>query len=233
MGLPRQHSSPACKPPPFDILIVEDHPMMIRSIAASLEVLQPQAYAGRSVMIVGSLMQARKRLEGREPPGLLIADLHLPDSRGLATLRALRGMAPTVAIVVFSASDDKSTEQAVLDLGAKAFISKSALPQSFVQKIVPFLQGVTSLGDARRSALATAHAREMPHPVDLLTERQRAVLAEAANGYRNREIALRLKIGEQTVRTHLNTIFQRLGVQNRTQASMQYMAWTKAHGALD
>jgi DNA-binding NarL/FixJ family response regulator len=213
MGLPCQRSSAACKPPPFDILIVED--------------------AGGSVMIVGSVRQARKRLVGREPPGLLIADLNLPDSRGLVTLRALRGMAPAVAIVVFSASDDKSTEQAVLDLGAKAFISKSALPQSFVQKIAPFLQGVKSLGDARRSAPAAAHATEIPHAVDLLTERQRAVLAEAANGYRNREIALRLKIGEQTVSTHLNAIFQRLGVQNRTQASMQYMAWAKAHGVLD
>jgi len=70
-----------------------------------------------------------------------------------------------------------------------------------------------------------------PHAVDLLTERQRAVLAEVAQGYRNREIALRLKIGEQTVSSHLNTVFQRLGVQNRTQASLQYIAWAKSHGA--
>jgi DNA-binding NarL/FixJ family response regulator len=58
------------------------------------------------------------------------------------------------------------------------------------------------------------------------------VLAETASGYRDREIALRLKIGEQTVRTHLSVIFQRLGVQNRTQASMHYMAWAKAHGVV-
>jgi len=75
----------------FEILIVEDHPMMIRSITASLEVLYPQAHTGCSVMIVGSLMQAKKRLQQREPPHLIIADLHLPDSRGLLTLRALRG----------------------------------------------------------------------------------------------------------------------------------------------
>ena len=126
----------------FDILIVEDHPMMIRSITASLAVLHPQAHADCGVVIVGSLMQAKKRLlRRREPPSLVIADLNLPDSRGLATLRALREVAPGIAIVVFSASDDKSTEQAALDLGAQAFISKSALPQNFVQKLQPFLPG--------------------------------------------------------------------------------------------
>lgn len=232
MGLPCQRSSPAYTQTPFEILIVEDHPMMIRSITASLEVMHPQAHAGCSVMIVGSLMQARKRLLGREPPALIIADLNLPDSCGLATLRALRGMAPSVAIVVFSASDDRSTGQAVLDLGAKAFISKSALPQSFIQKIRPFLPGAKSQGDPGLSVVPPVTHGEAPHPVDLLTDRQRAVLAELANGYRNREIAMRLKIGEQTVSSHLNTIFQRLGVQNRTQASMRYMVWAKAHGML-
>ncbi|MBU7575003.1 MAG: response regulator transcription factor [Hydrogenophaga sp.] len=216
----------------FDILIVEDHPLMIRSITASLAVLHPQAHADCGVVTVGSLMQAKNRLlRRREPPGLVIADLNLPDSRGLATLRALREVAPGIAIVVFSASDDKSTEQAALDLGAQAFISKSALPQSFIQKLQPFLPG--SAAPCGPALSVPASSGEVPHhPVDLLTERQRAVLAEVASGYRNREIALRLKIGEQTVSTHLNTIFQRLGVQNRTQASMQYMAWAQAHGML-
>ncbi len=213
----------------FEILIVEDHPMMIRSITASLEVLYPQAHTGCSVMIVGSLMQAKKRLQQREPPHLIIADLHLPDSRGLLTLRALRGAAPSTPIVVFSASDGLSTEQDALHLGAQAFISKSALPQHFGEKLRPFLPASTLGGDSGRPEPVSDGAT--PHAVDLLTERQRAVLAEVAQGYRNREIALRLKIGEQTVSSHLNTVFQRLGVQNRTQASLQYIAWAKSHGA--
>lgn len=212
----------------FEILIVEDHPMMIRSITASLEVLYPQADTGCSVMLVGCLMQAKKRLQQREPPHLIVVDLNLPDSRGLLTLRALRGAAPGTPIVVFSASDGLSTEQAALRLGAQAFISKSALPQSFVEKLRPFLPASTLGGDPGRPEPVSDGA--MPHAVDLLTERQRAVLAEVAQGYRNREIALRLKIGEQTVSSHLNTVFQRLGVQNRTQASLQYIAWAKSHG---
>lgn len=231
MGLPCQRSSPAYKPTPFEILIVEDHPMMIRSITASLEVLYPQAHAhaGCGVMIVGSLMQARKRLLGREPPGLIITDLHLPDSRGLGTLHALRVAAPGTPIVVFSACDDKSTEQAALDLGAHAFVSKSALPQNFAQKIRPFLEARVG---ADRPEPTLAPPEEPSHPIALLTDRQREVLVEVAHGYRDREIAWRLKIGPQTVRSHLNAIFQQLGVQNRTQASRAYVAWAKANGLL-
>lgn len=217
--------SMAAAPAPLDILVIEDHPMMIRSITASLQALHPDVQANASVVTVGSLVQARKRLLRREPPALIITDLNLPDTRGLDTLRALRALAPDIPLIVFSAADERTTEQAARELGASAFVSKSALPQSFAQSIRPFLAHLMP------PARAAEHARAggVPDPIGQLTERQRAVLAEAASGYRDREIALRLKIGEQTVRTHLTVIFQRLGVQNRTQASMHYMAWAKAH----
>lgn len=217
----------------FDILVVEDHPLMVHSIAASLEALLPDGDASGRIVNAGSLLQARKRFLRREPPALIITDLQLPDSRGLDTLRALLALAPGVPIIVFSAVGEMSTEQAALNLGAQAFVSKSALPQNFAQKVRPFLVGLSSVSKLDLSASLRASAGEAQHPVALLTERQRAVLAEVASGYRDREIALRMNIGAQTVRTHLNGIFQRLGVQNRTQASSQYIAWAKAHGALD
>lgn len=217
--------SMAATPAPVDILVIEDHPMMIRSITASLQALHPDVHANASVVTVGSLVQARQRLLRRDPPALIVTDLNLPDSRGLDTLRALRALAPDIPLIVFSAADEKTTEQAARELGASAFVSKSALPQNFAQSIRPFLANLLP----QAHPPAPARAGSVPDPIAQLTERQRAVLAEAASGYRDREIALRLKIGEQTVRTHLSVIFQRLGVQNRTQASMHYMAWAKAH----
>lgn len=222
----------ANRAPAREILIVEDHPMMIRSITASLEALHPEGHMSGRIVTVGSLVQARKRLLRRVPPGLVITDLNLPDSNGLDTLRALRVVAPSIPIIVFSATDDESTEQAALDLGAQAFVSKSALPHRFSQKIGPILAGLEEHTQSNGLTPVLRKAANPQHPVALLTERQRAVLAEVAGGYCDREIALRLKIGEQTVRTHLTGIFQRLGVQNRTQASVQYMAWTKEHDLL-
>lgn len=214
------------KPALFEILVVEDHPMMIRSIAAGLEALYADAHASDCIVTVGSLRQARQRLRRNEPPSLIITDLHLPDSRGLDTLRHLLDEAPGTPIVVFSACDDGSTERAALALGAYAFVSKSALPQNFIQRIRPFL---APLRWGRKIPLVPPP--EAPHPVTQLTSRQRDVLAEAASGYRDREIGLRLKIGPQTVRSHLRVIFLRLGVQNRTQASSLYNAWAKANDA--
>lgn len=222
---PRRHAAATSSATPFQCLIVEDHPLMVRSIRASLEALCPGITDSGCVMAVGSLAQATRRLQRREQPALLIIDLNLPDSQGLLTLRALRLAAPLIPIIVFSANDDAETVQGAAALGARAFVSKSALPQSFAEAVHPYLEAMRA-GRAHPSGVA-------PHPVSLLTQRQRAVLAEVSSGYRDREIALRLKIGEQTVRTHLRAIYERLGVQNRTQASVQYLAWAKAHGALD
>lgn len=220
-----------CLPEAFEVLVVEDHPLMANSITTSLNTLQ----LGRArvcVVVVASLARAKKRLHRRVRPRLVITDLNLPDSEGLDTLRALRTAAFDVPIVVFSVVDDKTTEQAVLDLGAQAFISKSALPQCFSQKIKPYISALDALAASERLPAKLRCARELPHPLTSLTERQRAVLAEVASGYSNREIALRLKIGEQTVHTHLTDVFQRLGVQNRTQASLQYVSWIAEHGTL-
>lgn len=220
------------RPEGCEILVVEDHPLMASSITASLQTLQPTSSVLARVVVATSLAQAKKRLLRRIQPSLVITDLNLPDSAGLDTLRALRLAAATTPIVVFSVVDDKATEQAVLDLGAEAFISKSSLPQNFLLKIKPYL---AAFGNGRASGHLTSVDRvatAVTHPLALLTERQRVVLAEVANGYSNREIALRLKIGEQTVHTHLTDVFQRLGVQNRTQASLQYVAWITEHGTL-
>lgn len=214
--------------PALEILIVEDHPMMIRSITASLEALHPEGHMSGRIVTVGSLVQAKKRLLRRVQPGLVITDLNLPDSTGLDTLRALREAAPSIPIIVFSAIDDESTEHAALELGVQAFVSKSALPHRFAQKVGPILAELEARAESNGLTPVCRKAAGPQHPVALLTERQLAVLAEVAGGYSDREIALRLKIGEQTVRTHLASIFQRLGVQNRTQASIQYAAWAKA-----
>ena len=111
---------------------------MIRSITAGLAALHADAHVANCIATASSLMQAKHRLRRSQPPGLIITDLHLPDSRGLDTLRALIDAAPGTPVVVFSACDDNATERAAMALGAHACGSKSALPQNFFQKIKEF-----------------------------------------------------------------------------------------------
>lgn len=212
------------------ILVVEDHPMMVRSITASLETLHPSGHPGRRILTVGSLAQAKRSLLRPARPDLVIADLNLPDSAGLDTLSALVTAAPGVPIIVFSATDDKTTAQAVLEMGARAFVPKSAMPQNFAQQIRPYLVALSQFdGSNPRASIDTA-VIEALHPIELLSDRQREVLIEVAQGYKDNEIATRLNVSLPTVRSHLMAIFERLGVKNRTQASMKYIAWAKANG---
>lgn len=201
-----------------EILIVEDHPMMASSITTYVQSVHPNV----RTVVACSVSQARKRLSRREKPVLIIADLNLSDSSGLATLETLLSLAPRETIMVFSMNDDPAIEQKALALGAQCFVSKSSLPEHFARKIREQLaQALRADCEPPPSSLANDGM------IATLTARQLAVLAEIASGYSNRDIAQRLKISEETVRTHLSDIFQRLGVQNRTQASVQYMTWAQ------
>jgi two-component system nitrate/nitrite response regulator NarP len=207
---------------PLEVLIVEDHPMMASSVTSYLQTMHINV---RSV-VVRSIAQAKKWLAKRDRPILIIADLNLPDSIGLETLKELRDLAPLVPIMVFSMDDDPGTERAVLTMGAKSFVSKSSLPEHFIRQIKAHLASVVEQPVTEYSS----KSKKDEHPVASLTPRQQAVLAEVASGYSNREMAQRLRISEETIHSHLSEIFQRLGVQNRTQASIQYLTWAQKHG---
>jgi DNA-binding NarL/FixJ family response regulator len=206
----------------FEVLIVEDHPMMASSVTSYLQTMHVNVRA----VVVRSMAQTRKRFLKRDRPVLIIADLNLPDSAGLETLKELRRLAPDEPIMVFSMNDDPDTEQAALALGARSFVSKASLPEHFVRQIKEHLAGIAD------QPVPEGDQRPKPdnHPVAYLTPRQKTVLAELAGGYSNREMAQRLKISEETIHSHLSEIFQRLGVQNRTQASIQYLTWAQKNG---
>lgn len=207
---------PACPPPP-EILILDDHPMMAHSVQACLGALQPHA----CIVSAHSLAQARALLLERGAPGLVIADLNLPDSQGLATLAAVKTMAPDAQVVVFSALDDPATAQAALAMGARRVLAKSGLAHHFVEEI----QQCLSQRDASPAAPGA------PDPAfGALSKRQQCVLALLANGLSNRDIAAQLNISEATVCTHVADILHRMKVQNRTQASARYLAWAHDHG---
>jgi two-component system nitrate/nitrite response regulator NarL len=208
---------------PLEILIVEDHPLMAGSIAAYLQSMQIHA---RSVT-VRSLAQAKKRMFKRDKPDLIITDLNLPDSSGLETIRELRSVAPDQVIMVFSMDESPETAKAALAAGAQSYVSKSSLPEHFIHQIKVHLGAVKE----QPARPAPRYLTDI-HPMESLTARQKTVLAELAAGYSNRELARKLRISEETIHSHLSEIFQRLGVQNRTQASVQYLTWAQKSGLL-
>lgn len=212
----------------LNILILEDHPMMVESIRASVQgtTFKTKVYVANSLRDLNT----NARLLAMATPAMIVTDLNVPDSQGFATLIYLRERHPTTPILVFSQNDEPLVEQRVLALGATAFVNKSRHPKVFVQKLQEMLGNIHE----RMPAWVDAQSKQEEAVDDErrftdLTPQQSKVLNGLANGLSTLKIAEYLVVTEQTVRSHLTDIYQRLGVKNRSQAVVLYLQWKSHH----
>ncbi len=202
------------------LLIADDHPLFRAALRQAAEHSLPDCHVREAADLAAVLVA----LHTEPDTDLVLLDLHMPGSQGLAGLAALRGQHPGVAVLVVSAHDEPRVVRRALDHGAAGFISKSASPAEIGAAIRQVLDCGTWLPPALAAAVATLSAD--PADTDLacrlarLTEQQSRVLALLAEGLLNKQIADRLSIQERTVKAHVTAIFEKLGVRNRTQAGM-------------
>lgn len=202
------------------LLIVDDHPLFRTALRQAALTAMPDVAVSEAVDLAGALQHL-----GTPPDtDLVLLDLHLPDSRGLTGLVAVRGQFPAVAVLVISAQDDPRIVRRTLNFGASGFVPKSAAPQD----IAAAIRAVLDCGEWVPPRLAAAVAEAATDPVDAelaarlsaLTEQQFRVLSLLAQGLLNKQIADRLSIQERTVKAHVSAIFEKLGARNRTQAGV-------------
>jgi DNA-binding NarL/FixJ family response regulator len=202
------------------ILIVEDHPLMADALRVQLQRHLPEVVCVQA----NSLQQGLLCLQAQGPFAMVLLDLNLPDSKGMATLDAFCASRSVGPMVVLTALDDEHLAQSCL-ANQVLFLSKSVSSAHLMAELLAALSDALSC--------TPSHAAHEPEPdsIHQLSKRQRLVLAMLAQGKSRAEIAAELAISENTVRTHMSDIYQRLGVQNRTQASTRYVLWTQQHGA--
>lgn len=187
------------------VLIVDDHPLFVDALRLALEPL----VQGLQVTAATTLAQAREVLTG-PAPDLILLDLSLPDAGGTEAIGRLRELAPDVRLVVVSGRDDAVTIGLARALGCDGFISKG-LPLTDIQvQLRKVLSRAAVFPDCAASAIAVS--------VAALTPAQARVLAAAATGKLNKQIAYEMGLAEPTVKSHMSAILKRLGVPNRTQA---------------
>ncbi|TAM61709.1 MAG: response regulator transcription factor [Rhodanobacter sp.] len=202
------------------LLIADDHPLF----RAALHQAASASVPGCHVHEAADLADVLTVLASEPDIDLVLLDLHMPGSRGLTGLAALRGQHPGVAVLVVSAHDEPRIVRRVLDHGAAGFIPKSASPVQIGQAIRSVLECGSWLPPGLAAAVAALPAN--PDDTDLaarlarLTEQQSRVLGLLAEGLLNKQIADRLSIQERTVKAHVTAIFEKLRVRNRTQAGM-------------
>ncbi len=200
------------------ILIADDHPMFRAALIQALRELVPDA----SLIEAGSLEAVHTWLEASPDTDLLLLDLHMPGSHGLAGLASIRCRHPAVAVAMISANDDPDVIARAIEYGAQAFIPKSATPTEMAAALGAVFAcevWVPPSMQLRAPSVAVVD-RDLSRRLGSLTPQQFRVLEFVALGRLNKQIADSLGIQERTVKAHLQAIFEKLGARNRTQAGV-------------
>lgn len=197
---------------PVRILIVDDHTVVRRGLTMVLS-LQ------RDFLVVGESGSAAAALHMAETlqPDLILLDLALPDRSGSAIVPELRRVAPHCRILVLSGAQDARLVQAAVDARVDGYVPKEVTPAELADAIRCVANEESYIHPDVLHLLRRAPGQpEIGHPP--LTRRELEVLQLMATMASNREIAERLIVSEETVRSHVKSILRKLDQPNRTQA---------------
>lgn len=189
-------------------LLVDDHALLRDTLAT----VMLQAWPALRLLQAGSLAQACSLCAEHADLQLVLVDLGLPDAQGLSSLTTLRALVPAARHVVLSADDRPQTVLAAIDAGAVGFIPKTSEFRVLVEAFERVLQGGVYL------PASAVHPARTPADAPDLSPRQLAVLGLLVQGQSNKLISRSLDLSASTVKTHLEVVFRRLGVNSRTQA---------------
>ncbi len=159
---------------------------------------------------------------------LILLDLALPDANGVSIIAKLQSLAPTVPVVVLSATEDPVTVQQALEAGAAGYIPKSCSSYETISALRLVLEGEIYVPPALLESLDVLEApaaadSDEPEPGNAagLSPRQLEVLHLMARGSPNKVIARQLDLAEGTVKLHVASILRALKVNNRTEAVIE------------
>jgi DNA-binding NarL/FixJ family response regulator len=188
------------------VVVVDDHPLHREGAQACLD-----AQDGiRVVATVGTARAALLVVRG-ERPDVLLLDVHLPDRSGIEVARAVRAEQPGTAILVLTGYDDLGYAQALVRLGVRGYLPKTATCAEIAAAVRAVAAGDRVLSE--RALLA-----ESQGDPNLLTARELQILRLVTEARRNGEIADELRISVKTVEFHLGHIFEKLGARSRLEA---------------
>jgi DNA-binding NarL/FixJ family response regulator len=204
------------------VLVVEDDPRVAALVCAVLE-------RGSFVVldVAGDALSAEVAVQDHDPD-LLLVDLGLPDRDGVDLIRTLRAMSFRGPILVLTSATMPDRVLAALRAGADGYLFKEDLDARLTDALRDLVAGGSPLSARAASALLAELRAEPPRTITprpshaslapALTARERAVLEALSTGGSYAEIARELSIEVNTVRTHIRSLYDKCGVENRAEA---------------
>ena len=195
------------------VLVADDHPLFREALAAAIA-RRPD------LELAGAVADGRAALEEirRGVPDVAVLDVRMPGLDGLDVLRALQRDRSPTRVLMLSAIRDSQVVYAALGAGAAGYWSKDAERDAICDAIAAVAAGAVVLSPEAQSTLAGAIREREAHERPALTARERAVLSLCAEGLSTREIAIRLGVASGTVKAHLQSVYHKLDVPDRTSA---------------
>ena len=207
---------------PVKVLVVDDHTLFRRGIAAVLA-------DHESLEVVGEALDGLEAIEKAKEiaPDVILMDLNMPNCSGLEATQALQTEMPQVNILVLTVSDKESDLFAAIKFGAKGYILKNTEPEELIHAIFHIAQGgvivsplmATKLLTEFQDLTAGVERKSAEEAESNLSPREEEVLQQLSQGATNKEIGDSLFISENTVKTHLRNIMDKLHLANRSQAA--------------
>jgi two-component system nitrate/nitrite response regulator NarL len=207
------------------ILIADDHPI-VRDGLKKLLLLEDD------FEIVGEAADGREVLEKVQEldPDVLLLDLRMPNLDGLSALQALQQTNKRTRVIVLTASEDKNEFVQAMKLGCSGIVLKQTAPDLIVKSIRKVNAGEIWLDSHTTAAVMRQFQTGTDAPGGSpggkgrerspLSAREREIVALVAQGYKNKEMAEKMFISEQTVKNHLHNIFDKLGVSDRLELAL-------------
>jgi NarL family two-component system response regulator LiaR len=197
---------------PIRVMLVDDHTMVRRGLAAFLKVFDDLQLAGEAES--GS---AAIQLCGEILPDVVLMDMVMPDMDGATATHAIRQKFPQVQVLALTSFKEGDLVKNALEAGAIGYLLKDVSADDLVQAIRAAHAGRTTLSPEAAQALVET-ANRLPAPGLDLTEREREVLVLMVEGLNNTQIAGRLTVSSSTIKSHVSNILSKLGVASRTEA---------------
>ena len=189
------------------VFSVDDHPLLREGLAAIIDNQPDMVLVAQASSAQEAILQFRKH-----QPDVTLMDLRLPDKSGIEATIAIRAEFPKARIIILTTFEGDVEIQRALEAGARGYMLKSMPPKELVEVIRQVHAGKKRIPPQLAAELAE-HVSD-----DDLTAREIEVLSKIAGGNRNRDIAEKLCITEETVKVHVKHIMDKLGASDRTQA---------------